>query len=278
MEVGVPVGVVLVMARRGDEIFIPKGNTRLKPGDKITAMGQPKGMDQLLFKYLKSEDAGRDSRRATVIGGGEVGLAVALDLESHGWQLKVIETDRQRCEELSKVLNSLVLHGDGCDLDILEEERIADDSVLVAVASNDEKNLLVSLLAKQLGVQRIITRASSQSNERLFERVGVDVVRSARGAAVRTVVKTIVESQTELLAELEHGDAMVLEVTLPDAFPSTPLLELKAPEFVIVGAILRDGDVRIPKGSDELRGGDRILLFCTREYEQEARKFFLEGR
>ena len=68
---------------------------------------------------------------------------------------------------------------------------------------------------------------------------------------------------------------MVLELMLPDDMPATPLLELQAPEFVIVGAILRDQEVIIPKGSDELRGKDRVLLFCTREYEEEARNFFL---
>lgn len=275
MDVNIPSDVVLVMARRGDEIFIPKGNTRFRPGDKVTAMGDPAGMNRLLFKYLKANSYRRDVRRASVIGGGEVGLAVALGMEDAGWQIKVIESNKSRCEEISRVLNSLVLHGDGSDLSMLEEERIDDDSVLIAVTTNDEKNLLVSLLAKQLEVPRIITRASLQSHERLFERVGVDVVRSAGGAAIRTVVRGIVESRTELLAELEHGDAMVLEVTLPQELPAIPLLELRAPEFVIVGAILRDQEVIIPKGSDEIRGGDRVLLFCTREYEEEARNFFL---
>ncbi len=275
MEVGVPSGVVLVMARRGDEIFIPKGNTEFQPGDKITAMGNPGDMNRLLFKYLKSENGSRDARRATVVGGGEVGLAVALGMEDAGWQVKLIESDRTRCEEVARVLNSLVLHGDGADIDLLEEERIADASVLIAVMSNDEKNLLVSLLAKQLNVPRIVTRAGSQANERLFERVGIDVVRSAGGAAIRSVLKCISDSGTELLAELEHGDAMVLEVRLPSDYPGTPLFSLKVPEFVIVGAILRGADVIIPKGSDEILADDRVLLFCTREFEEEARNFFL---
>ena len=149
--------------------------------------------------------------------------------------------------------------------------------MLIAVTLSDEKNLLVSLLAKQLGVPRIITRASSPSNERLFEGVGVDVVRSATGAAVRSVLKDIVESRTELLAELEHGDAMVLELSLPADYPATPLFDLQVPEFVIVGSILREQTVIIPKGSDVVQGDDRILIFCTREYEEQARGFFLRS-
>lgn len=282
-DVDLPAGVVLVMARRGDDIFIPKGNTQLQPGDKITAMGNPAGMNRLLFKYLKTGAQTRYVRRVCVVGCGEVGLAVALGLEDAAWQVKVIESSRPRCEEISRVLNSLVLHGDGSDLHLLQEEHIADDTVLIAVTMSDEKNLLVSLLAKQLGVGRIITRASLQSNERLFERVGIDVVRSAGGAAIRSVVKGIVESRTELLAELEHGDAMVLEVTIPEGFPPAPLMKLKAPEFVIVGAILRGDEVIIPTGSDAVQSQDRLLIFCTGDYEEEARDFFLrravgEGR
>ncbi len=276
MHVGIPSEVVLVMARRGDDIFIPKGNTQFRPGDKVTAMGEPAAMNLLLFKYLKAESAAKEVHRATVVGGGEVGLGVALGLEDAGWQVKVIESDRRRCEEISRVLNSLVLFGDGSDLHLLEEEDIGDSSVLISVTSNDEKNLLVSLLAKQLGVRRIVTRASRQSYERLFERVGIDVIRSASGAAVRTIVKSIVESHAELLAELEHGDAMVLEVELPETFEERPISDLSVPEFVIIGAILREEDVIIPKGSDVIQASDRLLVFCTREFEDEARNFFVQ--
>ena len=124
-EVGLPGGVVLVMVRRGDEIFIPKGHTRLRPGDKVTAMGNPAGMNRLLFKHLKSEAQRRHARRVCVVGAGEVGLAVALGLEDAAWRVKVIETSKTRCEEISRVLNSLVLHGDGADLQLLEEEHLS---------------------------------------------------------------------------------------------------------------------------------------------------------
>jgi trk system potassium uptake protein TrkA len=273
-DVGLPHDVVLVMARRGDEIFVPKGPTRILAGDKVTAMGMPGGMNRLLFRYLRAGTHGRDPRRVTIVGGGEVGLAVALGLEDLGWDVKVIEVKPERCEEIARVLNSLVLQGDGADLDLLQAERVAEDSVLVAVTSNDERNLLVSLIAKHLGVPRIITRADNPANERLFEKVGIDVVRSAQGAAIQSVLRSVVASRAELLAELEHGDAMVIEREIPPELPPTPLMELKAPEFTIIGAILRGGKVIIPKGKDTLEGRDRILVFCTREHEEEARDFF----
>ena len=276
-DVGAPEGVVFVMARRGEEVFLPKGDTRFEAGDKLTAMGTMAGINRLMFRYLR---VGQDTARrneATIIGGGTVGLGVALGLEEAGWRVKLIEASRARCEEIAPRLQGLVLHGDGADLDLLESERVGDAPILVAVTSNDEKNLLVSLLARSLGVRRIITRADSLSNERLFERVGIDVVRSARGAAIGRVLTEVGAGRRELLVELEHGDAEVLELVLDDDLPSIPLVRMKAGLFGIIGAILRRGRVIIPRGADAVQGGDRLLVFCMKAEESSVRAFFQEG-
>ena len=276
-EIGVPEGIVLVMARREDQVFIPKGQTRFEAGDKLTAMGTLGGMNKLLAGYLRTAGSKPPRREATIIGGGTVGMAVATDLENAGWNIKVIEAERQRCEEIAPTLKGLVLHGDGTDLDLLESERIGEAPVLVAVTSNDEKNLLVSLLAKSLGVERIVTRADHLSNERLFEKVGIDVVRSARGAAVRTVLGMVDVANSEMLAELEHGDAEVVELVLPEDLPPVKLMDMKSGMFGIIGAIVREGRVIIPRGLDHVQGGDHLLVFCMRTEEETVREFFLTG-
>lgn len=274
-EIGVPEDVVLVMGRRDDEVFIPKGDTRLQPGDKVTAMGTARGINRLLSRRLRAQSQGRRDWRATVVGGGVVGVAVAQGLNKAGWNVTIIEVDRDRCERIAGEVKALVLHGDGTDLDLLEEEHIGESSVLVAVTSNDEKNLLISLLARQLGVKRIVTRANSQSNERLFERIGIDVVRSARGAALRTVLQEVETSSAVMLAELEHGDAEVLEIEVPVGTPPVPLPRLRTDLFAIIGAILRDGIVVIPRGKDFVKGGDRLIVFCTKESDEQVREFFM---
>lgn len=273
-EIGVPKGVVLVMGQRGEQEFIPSGDTVFEPGDKVTAMGTLTGMNRFLTQYLESRDSGGDARRATVVGGGVVGYAVTRGLEDAGWSVTVIERDPDRAEEIATRLKSLVVCGDGTDIELLREERIDDAPVLIAVTSNDEKNLLVSLIAKRLGVPRIITRADHLANERLFEAVGIDVTRSALGAAISTVVRRANRTDRDVLAEFEHGDVRLLRLDVPAGFPSTPLAELKAPVFAIVGAVLRDGEVLIPHGPDEIRGGDQLLVFCRADGIEEARAFF----
>ena len=276
-EVGVPPGVVLVMAKRDEQAFVPTGETEFQPGDKLTAMGNMVGINRLLARYLRAPSGEARRHDATVVGGGTVGLAVALGLEEAGWDVRLIESERSRCEEIADHLEGLVLLGDGADLDLLESERIGERPVLVAVTSNDEKNLLVSLLAKSLGVSRIVTRADVLSNERLFEKVGIDVVLSARGAAVRSVLRRVDVARSELLAELEHGDAEVLELVLPDDLPAVPLARMKRGLLGIIGAILRRGQVIIPRGTDHVEGGDHLIVFCMSEVEEAVREFFLHG-
>jgi trk system potassium uptake protein len=274
-DVGVPEGVVLVMAKRGEDAFLPKGDTRFEAGDKVTVMGTVEGIDSLLRRLLRAPGHRDEVRRATVVGGGVVGLSVAQGLERAGWTVRVIERGQNRCEEISGQLRGLVLHGDGANLDLLRAERVGEDPVLVAVTSSDEKNLLVSLLAKKLEVPRIVTRADSPGNERLFEAVGIDVVLSARGAAIQTVLAQLAPERRALLSDIEHGDAEVIELDLPPDLAPVPLAALKTDVFAIVGAILREGRVIIPRGADALQGRDRILVFCTKQDDERVRDFFL---
>jgi trk system potassium uptake protein TrkA len=192
--------------------------------------------------------------------------------------VKVIEPDASRCEEISRDLRrALVVAGDGTDLDLLESEGVSQSQVLVAVTNSDERNLLISLLGKQLGIPRIVTRAGTTTNERLFERVGIDVVRSAQGTAIQAVLAELAGGRSRLLAEVEHGDARVLELEVPEALAPRRLKDMHAPVFAIVGAIRRAGTTIIPRGDDEVRGGDRIVVFCDAASEPVARTFFERG-
>lgn len=274
-DVGMPKGVVLVMLKRDGEGFIPNGETIFRAGDAITAMGNLGGISRLLERYLAPRRHGQNARRATVVGGGVVGFAVAEGLERANWEVTVIEADEARANEIAPKLKSLVLHGDGTDIELLREERIGEASVLIAVTSNDEKNLLVSLLARQQGVPRIVTRADKPSNEGLFESVGIDVVRSALGAAINTVVRQANRSDSDMLGEFEHGDVKVLRLRVPRKMPPVSLQKLQAPVYAIVGAIVRgEKKIIIPHGSDEVQGGDELLVFCKTDGADATRHFF----
>jgi trk system potassium uptake protein TrkA len=276
-DLKLPPGSLVVAVRRGDQFFIPTGGTRLMAGDKAIVMGTPGAMADVQRRVTPGMDGGRQN--VTIIGGGDVGLRLAERLEALPHiELRVIEREAPRGEMLAaRLRRALVLRGDGTDLALLEAEDIGRSDVLVSVIDNDEKNLLASLLGRQLGVRRIITRVSRPENLRLFERVGVDVAISARGAAVAAVLHEIEGGPTSLLAVLEQGEGRILEIEVPPHYPGHALRDFERPRDSIIGAILRGGQAIVPRGTDRLQAGDRLLVFSTRAAADRVRDFFSSG-
>lgn len=270
-----PDGAVIVAVKHKDVISIPRGSKQLQPGDKIIVMGTSEAMNTIQ-EMLGLSDISDSEQFVTIVGGGDVGFQVAQHLDSlPNVKLRVIERDPNRSEMLASVLDrALVLNGDGTDLELLESEEIGQSDVLISVIDNDGKNLLTSLLGRQLGVRKVISRVSETANLRLFERVGIDVAISARGAAVASIVHQIEGGKATLLAVLEEGQAQILEVVVPDGYPATPLSAMTAPPDSIVGAIVREGQTIVPRGRDVIRAADHLLIFCTTDSADIVRDYF----
>ena len=274
-QLHLPRGALIVAVKRAGTLFVPRGHTQLAEGDKIILMGTPEAMREI--ERLVHPTRGGDNIEVTIIGGGDVGLQLAERLEkSAHCRVRIMERDVSRGEVLAARLKcALVLNGDGTDLEFLESENVGRSDVLVCVIDNDERNLLASLLGRQLGVPKIVTRVSRPTNLRLFERVGIDVALSARGAAVASILHQITGGTSSLLAVIEHGEARVLELIVSPRFEPRPLKTIGAPGDAIVGAILRGRDVIIPRGDDRIQPGDRLIVFSTREAADRVQAYFI---
>ena len=273
-DLHLPHNALIVAVRRGDTLFIPRGASRLEANDRAVVIGTPEALQDVRSRLMLAADAAR--QRVTIIGGGDVGLHLAERLERIGaFDLVIIERSQARGEILAaRLRHTLVLNGDGTDLELLESEDIARSDVLVSVIDNDERNLFASLLGRQLGIPRIITRVGRHANVRLFERVGIDVAISARAAAVASVLHQIGGGSTRLLAVIEQGAGRVLELDVPDGYTARPLRDLAAPLNSIVGAIVRGGHVLVPRGADSVQPGDRLIVFTTYADAQRVRDYF----
>ena len=262
-SVALPSGVVVVALKHGESTSIPRGRTRLSAGDRVVLMGTRRGMAE--SRRRVSPGARPRSQLVTIVGGGDVGYRLAQRLDGADViRLRVIERDRERGELLASTLrNALVLCGDGTDPELLEAEDIGRSDVLVSVIDNDERNLFASILGRQLGVGKVITRVSNWPNHRLFERVGVDVALSARGSAVTSVVHRIDGGRAVLLAVLQEGQARVLQVTVPEGFAATAVRDLGLPEESVIGSVLRGMEVIVPRGDARVEGGDHLLICCA---------------
>lgn len=270
--INLPKRVLAVALISNGELTIPGARTVFDVGDKVIFMGKRKP----LTKFAQSVFQGGRSgvREVTVIGGGTVGVTLAKRLEQGGVRIKLIELDKARAEEIASKLDCMVLHGDGSDLALLRQENVQESDVLVSVTSDDDKNLLGSLIAKQMGIPKIITRVNESANIRLFESVGIDVPLNARSTAVLAVQNMLRGTSAELLATLEQGKAQVLEIVVPDDYPVTKIRKLPPVSGAIIGAVVRGWRTVVPHGEDYVRPGDHLLVVSTQDAKESVERYF----
>jgi len=269
-----PDETIIVGITRNNELFIPDGSTKLKLDDKTFFMGTGTALNILSRDYFFKKDSQIET--VTIIGGGDVGFMLAEKLEKMNISIKIVEQDEQRCQFLSENLNkTLILNANGADIEFLESEEIADSDVVINVTNNDEKNLLCSLLVKQLGVQRVITRVNNENIVNLFEKVGVDVAISPNLAIVNELKNKIIEKSSNILLTVEQDQADIIEMKVPENLFDTPMKSIKFPVKAVVDIIKRNKKIIIPKGDTLLRKDDTIIVF-TKSNDVQKLKEFLE--
>ncbi|MFW5722810.1 MAG: Trk system potassium transporter TrkA [Desulfohalobiaceae bacterium] len=256
--------IIVAAIVRDEELIIPTGLDTIQPGDIIYFVCEKRDVLDILKRF---GHARLELRNVLVIGGGNIGLKFARSLERMGIHAKLIEKDRDRCEFLAEQLNTtVVLHGDGTDQELLLEENIQDMDVVVALTSDEEKNILCTLLAKKLGAGMVINRINKFAYLPLVRAIGIQHTVSPRMSAVNSILQHIrrgniitaisIKDQAEALEALaEEGSAVV----------GRPIKELGLPKGSLVLSIIRGQEVIIPTGDSVIQPGDRFVLFSTRK-------------
>ena len=263
---------IIVGIKRDDLLFIPNGLTEINENDKLIFMGTSHSLDILAGTFFHEKE---QVKSVAVIGGGNVGYMLAKSLEDMKIKTKIIEKDYDRCEFLAQELHkTLVINGDGTNLKILDGEEIGSSDVVISVTNNDEKNLLCSLLVKQLGVKRVISRVSKVLNVPLFEKVGIDIAVSPKTSAINEVRNDLDENDVDILATVEQGQAEVLEILVKDEFNGKKIMDLRFPAPAIIGVVQRRNQVIIPKGDTQLREHDILIIFTKADTAQQIKSYF----
>ncbi|MBR6162685.1 Trk system potassium transporter TrkA [bacterium] len=271
-DISFPEETLIVGITRDNVLFIPDGETELLLNDKVIFMGSVYSLDILATKFFNDKNR---VKNITIIGGGNVGLILAQNLEKIGIKIKIIEKDYKRCEELTENLKStLVLHGDGTDVELMKNESIEDSDIVVSVTNSDEKNLLCSLLAKQLGVRRVITRVSKNANVHLFEKVGIDVAISENTAAIDVIENHLIKTDIDILATVDMGQGEVIEINFSHDIPNIKLKDLKLPCKAIIAIVQRRNKIIIPNGATQLFFGDNLIIFTLKENSDKIKEYF----
>ncbi|WP_276298861.1 Trk system potassium transporter TrkA [Halorussus lipolyticus] len=261
------------LLRNGD-VEIPRGNTRIRAGDRVVVIGSP-GSVQEFARELAPNQTPSNNEDLVIIGGSEIGYHTARLLEERGLHPRLIEQDHDRARELAEELpNTVVMENDATDAEFLAREHVDEADAVVAALESDEKNLLVSVLAKQLGAHRTVAIVETTEYVSLFETVGVDVGVNPREVTAEEITRFTRELHTENVALIENDKAEVLEVEVDgdSALVGRPIREAVAdmPEGFVVGAITRNEEFVVPRGDTVIQTGDHVVVFVEGDVLEEV--------
>jgi trk system potassium uptake protein TrkA len=258
---GIEVNIVAIS--RGDELLIPDGRRDLRLGDLIYAAGRP---DALLALADLLNKPTVEARRVVISGGGNISYYLARLLEQEEIAPKIIESDALRCQYLAERLErSVILQGQGTDIELLREENIDSTDAFLALTSRDEDNILSALLAKRGGASRVMALVNKLSYASLVSAIGVDAVVSPNLAAVSAILHFIRRGKVVSVSTIGEEAAEALEIVAMETseIVGKPLSEAGFKDAV-VGAIVRGDDVRIASGDDVIQAGDHVVLFALK--------------
>lgn len=272
--------LLITAVSRNGTMIIPNGSTVLLEGDVIHIIGNTKEIER--FSHRLGEDFKRKLvSKVMILGGGNVGYYLAQRLSKNKIQVTLIEQDRERCQELSEILdNVLIIHGDGTDIHLLEEENLSSMDAFVGATGFDEENLLMALMAKQSGVGKSIAKISRSNYIKIIDRLNIDAAINPVYITASSILKFIRGGKVVSVSLLLGGNAEATEIILDKDLPviGKAIMDLAIPRGMIIGAVVRGNDVLIPKGNTVLKANDRIVVFCLSDDLSGLKIFFKEQK
>lgn len=269
-------GLLIAAISRNNEIIIPDGSTYIYDDDTIYIIGKKESIDSL-NRNNESVLPEKGIKKVMILGGGKIGYYLGEKLSLQGIAVKIIEQDRDRCQYLSENLDDvLVICGDGSDEDLLVDEDISSMDAFIGVTGYDEENLLMTLLAKQAGVKKVIAKVSKPGYAHLIEKLGVDIALNPIDITVGEILKFIRGGRVMSVSLLLGGQGEVTEILADDEMPvvGKQIAKLGLPKGFLIGAILHEGEVIIPNGSSIIYPGDKFVVFSLSSQIKTLETFF----
>ena len=272
--------ILVCAVQRKADVFIPRGDFILKSGDKIHITA-PRGE---LVRFMKKLGIYKHrTKDIMIIGGGKMGYYLARQLsESGGYNVKIIEIDRDRCDELCTLLPDVnIINGDGTDRGILYEQGIESQDAFVALTTIDEENIISSMYASSLGISKTVAKVNRVSYQ-VLESIGMDSAFSSKAIAANRIIGYVRalensgESSVQTLYKLVGGQVEALEFKITADFKNIgiPLKELDINNDTLIASIIRDNHVIFPDGNDSIEIGDSVIIVSKSKQFRSINQIF----
>ncbi|PCJ97269.1 MAG: Trk system potassium transporter TrkA [Zetaproteobacteria bacterium] len=257
----------IISIARGTKNIIPDENDMLEVGDEAYIIVDSKHLRRVMAAFGHLE---KEARRIIISGGGNIGLSLIKELQDNvsGLQLKVIEHNDGRAQFLSEELeNIIILNGDTLERSVMDEASVATAETYIALMNDDESNILGSLLAKQYGCQRVITLVNNHAYYPLVGPLGIDVMVSPKSIIVASIMQHVRRGRIKGIHNIRDGEFELMEIEISDSssIANKNIQDLEFPAGVVIGAIIRDGKVIIPKNNCSIIPKDHIIILASAE-------------
>ena len=262
-----------VAIHRGNDTFLPTGKTVFHADDLVYVISKPDALSTMLSLSGKEEV---EINNIIVVGGGRVGRVISKRLEKDV-NIKLIEMDRDRCMFLTELLDdTLIINGDARDITLLEDEGIENADAFIAVSNNTETNILTCLHAKKYGVKKTIALVENLDYIDISQNIGIDTILNKKLIAASYIVKHSMGDEVASLKIVSGINAEILEIEAKAGSPITkhPIKDIKLPDGVIIGGILRGDDSFIAVGDFQVLPGDNVVVFALPGTTAKVEKFF----
>ncbi len=276
-ELTLPAGTRLAAVTRNREAFIPEAKTTVEDGDVVILVGNPSAFQEAR-KLFHDDKLGR--RRVVLMGGTPMAVWLCRALHDRNFSIRLFEIDPPRAEELADKLSWVtVIAANPTERDVFEEEQIGQADVFVALRSDDENNIIASVLAKSMGVTQVIAVVQRSTYLDLVYHVGVDLVFSPSLVAVKEIQMVLQESSLQRLSSLADGvvDAYRVRVGNDSPVIGKRLREIKLTPNWIVAAIRRGDRASVPGADDTVEAQDIVLVVGRHGMEKQLKKIFATG-
>ena len=264
-----------VAIHRGEDTFIPDGNSVFLPNDFVYVITKPEGIDELL-KLGGKQDV--EINTIMVVGGGRVGEVIAKQLETE-LNIKLIEQDRERSLKLSDLLDdTLIINGDARDINLLEDEGIEGVDAFIAVTNSSETNILTCLHAKKFGVKKTIALVENLDYIEISQNIGIDTIINKKLSAASYMIKHSMSDEVASLKCLSGINSDVVEFIAKKGSPVTqkPIRNLRMPEGALIGGIIRGDTSYIAIGDFQIEKNDKVVVFALPGISHTIEKMFLK--
>ena len=266
----------IVSIKRGGDTLIPGGMDELHVNDLAYFMTTKEYIPYI--RKIVGKEHYEDVKNVIIMGGGKTAVRAALAIPNY-MHLKIIEKDAHRCEKLNELLESeeaMIIHGDGRDLSLLEEEGIRHTQAFVALTGNAETNILACLTAKKLGVRKTVAMVENLDYVSMAESLDIGTIINKKTIAASHIFQMMLDADVDNLRSLMLVDADVAEFTAAEGSKVTkkPVKDLGLPFGATIGGLVRKGTGMLVNGNSQIQAGDSVMVFCHEQKINLIEKFF----